>query len=395
MSRSTGLFDVIENIKAEEATPARLFGDAGIRAGHGKRTKDQRYGEHLAEAATFIADVLEGVIPMYRLHEAMGTSDFPLLFGDVLDRMLLGRYQEIDPVYRQYTKQSKVRDFRPSRRFAVDGAEGRLERVGERGEYKEEALVESSDDLQVFKRGRRLGASWEQMINDDLDAFAENPDRLARAARRTEQFEADSLWLDANGPHASLYTAPNGNILTGNPAFSIDALGAAIEHFATLVDEDNEPIAMGPLVLVYGPALRVEVMKVLNATELRFGAGTAAENRVHTVNFIKGMLTPVETPYLPIISASTPGAWALFASPTESRPALEVAHLRGHEAPALYMKSPNSIRVGGGGLVDPMDGDFDTDSMQHKVRHVFGGTRLVSTGGWRATVASNGSGEAS
>jgi hypothetical protein len=37
------------------------------------------------------------------------------------------------------------------------------------------------------------------------------------------------------------------------------------------------------------------------------------------------------------------------------------------------MKSPNAVRIGGGG-VNPMDGDFDTDSIRYRVRHVLGGT---------------------
>jgi hypothetical protein len=51
------------------------------------------------------------------------------------------------------------------------------------------------------------------------------------------------------------------------------------------------------------------------------------------------------------------------------------------------MKSPNAVRVGGG-PVSPLSGDFDTDAVEYRVRHVTGVT-LVDQ---KATVASNGSG---
>jgi hypothetical protein len=69
------------------------------------------------------------------------------------------------------------------------------------------------------------------------------------------------------------------------------------------------------------------------------------------------------------------------------RPISEIGFLRGYEAPQLFMKDPDAIRVGGG-AVSPLDGDFDTDSIQYKLRHVFGGTLLDT----KSAVASNGSG---
>ena len=52
------------------------------------------------------------------------------------------------------------------------------------------------------------------------------------------------------------------------------------------------------------------------------------------------------------------------------------------------MKSPDAIRIGGGGLVDPMQGSFDDDSIDYKIRHCYGGIIIDPL----ASVASNGSG---
>jgi hypothetical protein len=53
----------------------------------------------------------------------------------------------------------------------------------------------------------------------------------------------------------------------------------------------------------------------------------------------------------------------------------------------VFIKTGNQQRVGGGG-VDPMNGDFDTDSIKYKVRDVIGGTLEDP----KSFVGSNGSG---
>jgi hypothetical protein len=49
--------------------------------------------------------------------------------------------------------------------------------------------------------------------------------------------------------------------------------------------------------------------------------------------------------------------------------------LAGHESPEVVMKSPNKITLGGG-LNNPTEGDFESDSMQWRVRHILGGTQV-------------------
>jgi hypothetical protein len=53
----------------------------------------------------------------------------------------------------------------------------------------------------------------------------------------------------------------------------------------------------------------------------------------------------------------------------------------------VFFKEPNQRRLGGGAS-DPMDGDFDNDSIEYKIRHVFGGTLMDP----KMAVASNGTG---
>ena len=55
------------------------------------------------------------------------------------------------------------------------------------------------------------------------------------------------------------------------------------------------------------------------------------------------------------------------------------------------MKSPNAQLLSGGAS-NAADGDFDTDSIAYKVRHVMGGSHTTAVGGWRFSYWSDGSG---
>lgn len=381
--------ETVETIKTEEASVANLFGGDGARL-RGRRHNPKYMGQ-LAEAAAFIADVYEGRRPLYHMQEAMATDDFPTLFADVLDRQLLANYAEYPTDYLSYVRQSTVPDFRSVKRYAVDGAEAVLPEVAELEEYPEGALSESADSLSVRKYGRRLDLSWEAMVNDDLDAFRRNPERLARAARRSEAKFITGLFVDSSGPHSSLYDSSN--TVTSNPTLSVTSLAAGMQKLSTLTDEDGEPIFFEALELVVPPALEVTANNIVNALQIEMtDTGGSSSQKLIAQNWLKNRLSVRVNPYIPIV-ATTNGStsWFLFGSQTGdgTRPALEFAKLRGHEEPALYERVSNARRVGGSG--DAME-SFDDDSVAWRVRHVFGGARLVNTGGKKSTVASDGSG---
>jgi hypothetical protein len=384
--------EVIESIRAEEASVQKLFSGEGqgVRAAG----KGASYMSRLAEAARFVAEIVEGRRPAYQLREALTTSDFPLLFGDILDRQLLANYREAPAVYRNFAKIATVPDFRTVKRFTVDGAEGVLGHVPQQTEYPEAKLDEASYSYAVRKYGRRIPFAWETMINDDLQALQDIPARFGRAARRTESRFATELYVDASGPHASFYTAGNGNVVTSNPPLSIAGLQTAMTILANQRDADGEPIVVEMVELVVPPALEIVAQNILNATQLELTTaggnrdGGTGEQRLHVNNWMRNRVRLSVDPYIPVVASTANGntSWFLFANPNEGRPALEIGFLRGHAEPEIFIKSPNARRVGGD--VNPMDGDFDTDSIQYKVRHVLGGTRISP----KATIASNGSG---
>lgn len=383
------MLELLETVRAEEASVKRLFGKEG--SGARSSRKGKRYQEALVEAMRLVADVYTGRRKTHYLQEAMTTSDFPYLFGDILDRQILAAYREWPTTWQNYTKRGRVRDFRTVKRFSMYGADQVLGAViGQKGVYPYEEINENAPySYSVAKYGRKIRFSWETMINDDLDALKDMPERLGRAARRSEEKFVTQLFVDANGPHASFYTVGNANKVTSNPVLSIAALQTAMQVLAAMKDENSEPIVIETVELVVPPALEITALNILNALQIELAeAGGTSNQKLTAMNWMKGRVRLNVNPYIPIV-ATTNGStsWFLFANPSNGRPAMELGFLMGHEEPEVFMKTPNQAPVGGGSE-DAMNGDFETDAIEHKLRHVFGGTRMDP----KMTVGSNGSG---
>ena len=384
------LLEMIESVKQEDASAQALFNSGdGVGAKH--MNKGKNYLKSFAEAADLVSGVYSGRLPFRWFKEAMTTDDFPFLFGDILDRQLLANYLEYPSTFRNYCKIATVSDFRTVKRFVTSGSEGVLSIVPEQAEYPETSIGEAKYSYSVSKYGRKIPFSWETMVNDDLDALKDIPARLGRAARRTEQKFSTDLYIGTAGPDSTFYNAGNfNNVVTSNPVLSIAALQTAMTILAAQTDSDGEPIFIDAIHLVVPPALEIVALNIMNAVELRMqtsGGGISAQ-QLDTVNWMKNRVKLSVDPYIPIV-ADTNGStsWFLFADPSNGRPAIEVGFLRGHETPEIMIKAPNVQSIGGGS-VNAMRGDFDTDSIQYKVRHVVGGVLMDP----KMSVASNGSG---
>lgn len=389
------LLETLDTIQAAEASVQRLFSreEDGRSVRSLRRSDDPRYVQSLAEAATFLREVLEGRRPAYHLQEALTTSDFPVLFADILDRQLLADYQQVPSQWRTYARTGSVRDFRQVKRFAVDGGLALLDDVAERTEYPEENLPDASVfEYAVTKKGKRFQLTWETIINDDLGVMQRLPRNLAVSARNSEEHFATSLFATSTGPDSTFFSSGHANVVTGNPALSVSALTTAFTVLASQKDADGNPILVDVAVLMVPPALEVTAQNIINATEIlaATGGGNLSNNdALRVANWMRNKVSLVVNPWLPIIDTTHGStAWYLLQAPGGmGRPISEIGFLRGYEAPQLFMKDPDAVRVGGG-MVSPLDGDFDTDSVQYKVRHVFGGTLLDP----KSAVASNGSG---
>jgi len=318
----------------------------------------------------------------YLLREALTTSDFPYLFGDVLDRQVLAAYKGVDPVWKQFTKQSTVPRISPQvggYRFSMTGGDQHLEEVAEKGEYLASDRNETRYPVSVKKYGRQFDISWEAMINDDLGALKDTPTRFALAAARTEHRIVTAIYGGDCLAGTGLYTAAQGNV--GALPLTIANLENTCEAMAAFLDASGEPIMNRAKYLVVGPGLEFTARQILTSATKMWVMSTVAPTVPYpTTNVISQYgLQLVIDPYIPIFCTGNVLSWFLFAAPSDIA-AMECDYLVGHERPEICMKASDKVSIGGG-EVGPMTGDFATDNVFYRVRDVFGCNRLD----WRAT----------
>jgi hypothetical protein len=353
------------------------------------------YLKRLNEAQKYLTS-LQRRQTRVRLQEAMTTSDFPNLFGDILSRRLAADYVVYSAGWTNYAERRSVPDFRNVKSFAVYGGDQLLDQVpeGVTGAGYKAVNDRELADYRVDKYIGKIRLPMEAIVNDDLGAFNRLPTKLATGARRTEDRFATGLYAGTSGPLSTVYKEANGNVVTGNPELSIQALQTAIQVIGNQTDENGLPIFVDLVTLVVPPALATVARNILNATQVEVGIvgqgnaeAPANEQRIITTNWTSGQVQQlVVNPWLPYI-ATTNGdkSWYLFASPNTGRPAIEMGFLSMLNGPVVFRRRPDAIGLTGGNL--PI-GDFDSNCYEWGVMHVFGG-QLTD---YRMTVASNGSG---
>lgn len=389
------------------------------------------YERRLMEASAIVHKAFNGTKrDVFNFQEAMSTSDFPALFGDIIDRSVLANYRETPYTWNLIANRKVCQDFRTVRRIRIDygsgllggsaANSGALTPIAQGGPYSEQKLADASYTYSLQKYGNRMPFFWETMIDDDLDAIKDTPARFGRGARRSEEYFVTNKFAN----NTSFFTTANKNVVKSsvlpaapstsftNPPLNITGLQNALLVMASQLDLDGQPISIEAVTLVVPPAIEVTARNILNATQvwmndfggtlISTGAGATASSqsgqRLLADNWMRGAVRLAVNYQLPLIDTTYGSTgWYLFSDPG-FRPAVEFGLLRGHEMPELFMKSPNSIAIGEGNmgpggampgtaLTNPMEGDFDTDAIHYKIRHVFGGATLDP----KMAVYSNGS----
>jgi hypothetical protein len=323
-------------------------------------------------------------------------------------------YQEVCKIH------NSVRDFRAVERWQTDGLEGPYQKVGEMAGFNRSKEKTGKYGYQVYKYEKGAQISWEATVNDDMQQFLDVPERLAEGGIRTiEQFWL-SLIAGAAGPNTAFYgtaiaLATGGTLknivdlsgystgsFTGqnNPPITALNIILAAGLFMNQMTAEGRPIniADDTLNIVVADGVLLQTLNhIINTDQIvtTVLGGTKASSAVTSdlammaKNWIRGRIKPIYAPELRnIMSSNSATSWWMFARPGSGRPAIELGFLKDvGEAPQLYRKLPNTVRVGGGGSVDEF-GDFETMATELKGLVVFGGTTVDP----RMTMASNGTG---
>jgi hypothetical protein len=362
---------------------------------------EEAYGNMLAghrPSRRLFRAMVEGDLSAYRaLGEAVSTSDFPLLFGDTIDRVLLAKYKAVIPNWQDYIKVSRVADFRDVKRFKCSPGRGLLPVVKQGEAYTNDKPSESYYSFGVQKRGSVRNILWEALINDDLSALADVPNDFSYQAQQTEAYVATSLFAANTTLYATNHSV-NGATYSnkGTAKFSADALATAISAMGEYPGDDSDglPVMNDPVYIVVGTrAMQLKVEQVLNSLIVAY-AGSTDKTNLPTANIIsqelRSRLQVRLNPYLRLLDPTNyANSWYLFSDPADGY-SVEFAYLSGYDTPQMFMRASAQLALGGG-TVSPMEGGYDNDSVDYKVRVVMGGSHTNAVGGWRFSYWSDGS----
>ncbi len=257
------------------------------------------------------------------------TSDFPIILGDTVGRVLRDAYQAAPSGVRRLGRQTTARDFRSVNKVML-GEAPLLEKLNEHGEIKAGTMAEAREAYRVETWARKIGITRQVLVNDDLGAFADLARRMGQAAAETEARILVALLEsnNGNGPKLSdnktLFHADHGNKAASGAAISDATLSAARLALRTQTGIEDRTIRVTPRNLLVPPALETEAEKWL---------ASVSPARADDVNPFAGALSLVVEPRL-----SNAARWYVTADPAEID-GLEFAYLAGGEGPQVESKS--------------------------------------------------------
>jgi phage major head subunit gpT-like protein len=311
-------------------------------------------GGYAGHSPSAIRSDLAGV-----LKAAFSTASLPGILSNVANKFLLQGFMAVENVWQKIASKRTVQDFKQATSYRLSGGM-EYEEVGPSGEIKHGTVGETQYTNQAKTYGKMLTLTRQMIINDDLGALTQVPQRLGRGAALKINKVFWTEFLD----NSSFFTTGNINYLSGtNTVLGIDSLTLAVTLFLNQIDPDSNPVAVAPKMLLTPPALSVNAQTLYRGTELR---DTTASTKIPTINVHAGQYEPVVSTYLSNanLTGYSANAWYLLGDPSDLS-VIEIAFLDGQEAPT----------------VQEAEADFNTLGIQMRGYHDFGVKKQEYRGG--------------
>lgn len=266
------------------------------------------------------------------------TSDFAVLFENVLYKTLMSAYATTPDVWREFCKVMSVQDYRASN-FFMSGSFGTIGSLNEHGEFQNLSIPDGEKkSVTTATRGNIIGLSREAIVNDDMGALSDLTQKLGRAMARAIEVDVFALLAQNSGAGptqtdaAAFFHANRANLgsASANGVAGWDADRVIMASQRDL--SSNDYLALRPKTLVVAVGKGTEA-RVLNNSTVKVGGSNAEPNAV------SGLFQKViDTPRV----AGTKRY--MFCDPNEAA-AIAVVFLNGQESPTL--ESEDGWRIDG------------------------------------------------
>jgi len=251
------------------------------------------------------------------LKAAYSTGDIADILAATYGKFLLQGFTSVEAVWDRISVVRPVSDFKTITGVRLDGGFV-YDEVGNDGKIKH---ADPSDDKRTLKAktyARMSSLTRQDIINDDLGALTQVPQRLGRGGALKLN---DVFWTEFLANNATAYEAKAA--AAGN-ALSLTSLKDAVGLYRKLKDPDGNPLGITPAILLVPPELEITAAELMGSSLIHGTSGAAP-----STNVLAGRYQVVSSAYL--TSATT---WWLCASPADL-PSMEVGFLNGQRTPTV------------------------------------------------------------
>lgn len=339
----------------------------------------------------------------FEFAESISHSDLPTQIVPTIQRTLTKRYQgaQEEQVHQKFTTRQLVdrlgvdveynvygfdQDNIPENSMGDDFIPGGLPRIANRERYPQISLSASGKKLRADQLGEAFGVDWQAIVNSrgtEVNLIDDAVSEFARHASNEEDIRATKSLVTRSGFNtARIGTA---GAIAGNPEIdTAETIQNAVAKAKAMKLDGVEinPTAFALLVTPsYGPAARQALARRrLTRVPARTGDDSAVvgDEYEETID-IGATITVVENKWLSAINPNFGRGWILVPTNGMPYPTVTSNYLRGYETPSFWVKNSNAMNYGGG-EVPILEGDFDSDAIQTKVRHVNGSSVLWNEG---------------
>lgn len=214
----------------------------------------------------------EGYDKQEMVKRAMSTSDFPVLLGNVANRVLTNTFEEAEGTYNLWTASTELSDFKIRTEVSRSRLSGRLRKLTEYGETKKSEVGEESESWRLYSYGDSIKLSREMIINDDLNAFTDLIIEYAIMAKRTANGLVYDL-LQGKGEYKNykmadgkaIFCSEHKNFDNSGAKLSTDVLSSARTKMRRQKDASGTALNINPAYLLVAPENETLAYQLLNS----------------------------------------------------------------------------------------------------------------------------------
>jgi hypothetical protein len=381
-----------ENLKASRLWAAAEGRPIGMR---GERpvypTREQRFRAQIAIA------------------ESIAAGEFPTQILPDVKRTLVTAFESIPRVTPNFTTRLTVDAIDVAEKYQVASfgdqtnipalnqgetfVPGTLPRIGPREKYPQIGMTATEKEYKARKIGEAFGIDWEAIVRSrgaKIDIMRTAFETFGRHAGNTEEVDIFRLLVDSGGFRTGAGEALNDAIpMTSNAdlwdpedfAVAIALANTAVLTVGTSGTTSTVPVNYTDFAILATPENAPRIKAASQAKRITRNPGVSSGTSwEETVDF-GGTVEVYGVEWLKKLWPSIGKGWIMVpVVSSDDLPILASVYLDGYEEPSVWIKDSNARQVGGGAVNPLTDGDFDSDAVETKVRHVHGGQFLWTDG---------------